>query len=172
MSGKRKATSPPDPDEDFSFIESTLVPSIPSNLPLHDTPKSLQTMISFWGDLVRSSYTLGKLVTFLKDQVKDHKEKAESGLADAEFATALLVTKIEDHPKRQGTDSIFQTLEDLVKEVGSLQDEIKRLDLPELEQIRVDKIGWSVGQEVSIHLRPLFILFRTCQVDLEPLEIV
>ena len=52
-------------------------------------------MMSFWGDLVRNTYsTLGQLVTFLKEQVKDHKEKAEISLADAEFATALLATKI------------------------------------------------------------------------------
>ena len=48
-----------------------------------------------------------------------------------------------------GTNSIFQTLEDVVKEVGSLQDEVKHLDSPTLEQIQMDKIGQLVSQEVS-----------------------
>lgn len=157
--GKRKVTSPPDFDDDFAIIESTLAPSILSDLPVQDTLKSLQTIMSFWGDLVHNAYTVGWLLTLLKEQVTDHKEKAEMGLADAEFATALLATKIGNRPVSLGTDSIFQMLDDLVSKVGSVRDEIKRLNSPELEQILVDKVGLAVGQEVLTHLRPLFLLF-------------
>jgi hypothetical protein len=50
-------------------------------------------------------------------------------------------------------------LDDLIREVSSLQDEIMHLNSPELEQILVNKVGRLVGQEVLTHLRPLFILF-------------
>jgi hypothetical protein len=120
----------------------------------------MKMVIAAWGDLVRNTVTLSRLVTFLNDVIRENKERVEMGLADAEFATGLLATKVGDRPVPLGMDSIFQTLDELVTDMMALQADVLRLDSPEVERARMEKMGASIGQDVTLHLHPLFDLFR------------
>lgn len=81
----------------LTLTESVLVHDISGDLPVDDTPTSLKMVISARGDLVhKNTYTLGRFVSFVKDLVQECKDKSEMGLADIEFAMALLATKIGD----------------------------------------------------------------------------
>jgi hypothetical protein len=159
--GKRKSSSPSlDEEDEFAFISSALVDSVPTDLSEESDAKRLKTMIGAWGDLVRNTDALKRLVTFVNSFVREAHEKLDIGLADAEFATAVLATKVGDRPPSLGTDSVFQLLEDLVQDVGSLHRDVSRMDSPEFEAARSQRVEQAVAEDVAKHLRPFLELFK------------
>jgi hypothetical protein len=67
---------------------------------------------------------LACLVSSVHTRLEDHKDKVDTTLADMEFATSLLATKVGDCPVALGTDNIFQILEEVVKDVAVVQQDV------------------------------------------------
>jgi hypothetical protein len=161
--GKRKAdeSSPTnDPDQEFTYLESAFDTSIPADPPGENEATRLTSMLSVWGNLVRNTNTLRRLVTLVYDIVHQHQEHTENALTDHEFATSLLANKLGERPASLGTDSIYQLLEDMGGDILKLRNELGRLDSPELEAARQTRLETSIGQTVIQHIQPLVALFR------------
>jgi hypothetical protein len=87
-------------------------------------------------------------------------EKTEMDLAaDLEFATFLVATKVGDWPATLGTDSLFRLVEDVVLDIGKLQESVATMESPELAAVRELQLGFKVGKEIMGHLHPVFCLF-------------
>jgi hypothetical protein len=89
----------------------------------------------------------------------ENQEKADTGLADVEFATSLVATKVGERPATLGTDSIFKLVEDVVEEMGRVQKSVAVLESPDLAAARDQQMGLSVAQDILNRLNPFFRLF-------------
>jgi hypothetical protein len=91
--GKRKAESPlVDHDTDFAFAESAFATEIPESLDGDNLAEGLAQMAGLWGALVGNTNTLLRLTQMTHWFAHENRERADLGLADAEFATSLLAT--------------------------------------------------------------------------------
>lgn len=73
---------------------------------------------------------------------------------------SLLGTKLGDRPVSLGTDSVYKILDELVTDTVKVQQEVARLDSPEVEAARQSKLEGTIGGTVVQNLRPLVSLFR------------
>lgn len=145
----------------MSPSRKSVVNNVPAALGKVDDAKCLKMIVGVWRDLVQNTDALRRLVTFLNGVVREDQERSGIELADVEFATALLATKVGDGAPSLGMDSIFQILEELVKDFTALHDDVLRLDLPEFESARSRKIEEAISKDVAWHLRPFFELYKT-----------
>jgi BMFP domain-containing protein YqiC len=88
-------------------------------------------------------------------------DKFEVDLADLEFATSLVATKVGDRPATLGTDSLFKLVEDVVDDIGKLNKTVATLENPELAAARDLQLGVKIGQDIIGHLNPVFRLFAS-----------
>jgi hypothetical protein len=103
---------------DFVFAESPFATEIPESLDGDNLAKGLTQMAGLWGALVGNTNTLLRLTqTTRRFEQENKKERADVGLAYAEFVTSLLATKVGERPQKLGTESIFSLLEELVEDM-------------------------------------------------------
>jgi hypothetical protein len=89
----------------------------------------------------------------------DSQEKTEMDLEDLEFATSLVATKVGDRPTTLGTNSLFRLVEDVVVDIGNLQELVATMESPELAAARELQLGFKIGKDIMGHLLPVFHLF-------------
>ena len=162
--GKRKAESPSvsDLETDFEYVESTFDTRIPTRLSGGtDLARDVHVLTQHWGTLVDNTLALLRLAQMTHGAGQEKWEKAEMGLADVEFATSLLATKVGDRPQRLGTESVFQLIEGVVEETGKLREDVDDLGSPENLGAREAALTLRVGRDVINHLSPIFQLFQT-----------
>jgi hypothetical protein len=80
-------------------------------------------------------------------------------LVDLEFVTSLVATKVGDRPATLGTDSLFRLVEDVVIDVGKLQELVATMESPELAAAGELQLGIKIGKDIMVHLNPVFCLF-------------
>jgi hypothetical protein len=81
------------------------------------------------------------------------------GLADAEFPTSLLVTKVGERPRTLGTESIFGLLKELVEDMGKMQHLVSVLESPTLAAAQEQQLAIGIAQDIVTRLHPLFRLY-------------
>ena len=81
------------------------------------------------------------------------------GLADVEFATSLIATKVGDRPAALGTDSLFNLVEDLREDLATVQKSVSVLESPDLAAAREQQLALGIAQDILIQLNPFFRLF-------------
>jgi hypothetical protein len=157
---KRKAESPePDQDSEFAFVESEFEMVQKELLGPDKLAENVGLMSKHWRNLVTNEDTLLHLCQLNHKAGLILQEKSEVDLADLEFATSLVATKVGDRPATLGTDSLFKLVEDVVDDVGKLHKAVSTLENPELAAARDLQLGVKIGQEIVGHLNPVFRLF-------------
>jgi hypothetical protein len=139
--------------------EGALSHQIPTTLGTNPVD-GLTTIMSSWGDLVWNTTTLGKLVSITHALVHENQEQAALALADVKFATSLLGTKLGDCPVCLGTDSVYQLLEELVKDARVLEQQVKQLGSAKVESARHSKLKAAIGNTMVEHICPLVGLYQ------------
>ena len=158
--GKRKAESPlVDPDTDFSFLESTFATEIPQELGGGTLADELKEMAAHWGELVGNTNTLLRFAQMAHQVGREDRERAEIGMADIEFATSLLATKVGDRPASLGTESLFKLMEELVEDVTKVQKSVAVLESADLAAVREQQLTLTIAQDIMSQLNPFFRLF-------------
>jgi hypothetical protein len=110
----------PDGDSEFSFVESGFAGGLPRQLNGSSLAEDVNILTQHWGSLVGNTDLLLRLSQMNHRVGLGNQEKVELGLADAEFSTSLVATKVGDRPATLGTESIFQLLEGLVGDIGKV----------------------------------------------------
>jgi hypothetical protein len=158
--GKRKADSPfPDPDVEFTFLESSFNTDIPMRLDGGSLAENLSILTQHWSSLVGNTRTLLEMSQHNHHEVGGYRERLELELADVEFATSLVATKVGDRPAALGTDSLFKLAEDLREDLATVQKSVSVLESPELAAAREQQLGLGIAQDILNRLNPFFRLF-------------
>jgi hypothetical protein len=132
---------------------------IPKELRGGSLAEDVSVLTQHWGSLVTNMHTLLCLSQMNHRAGIKIQEKAEMDLADVEFATSLVATKVGDRPATLGTDSLFKLIEDVVEDVAKLHKLVTTLESPELGAVRDQQLGVRIGQDIIGHLNPIFRLF-------------
>jgi hypothetical protein len=159
--GKRKAESPePDQDSEFLFAESLFEMGIPKELLGPDKlADNVGIMSQHWKSLVCNMDTLLHLSQLTHRAGLDSQKKTKMDLVDLEIATSLVAMKVGDCPTTLGTDSLFSLVEDVVVNIGKLQESVATVESPELTAARELQLGFKIGKDIMGHLHPVFCLF-------------
>jgi hypothetical protein len=159
--GKRKAKSPePDQESEFSFAEYKFEMGIPKELLGPDKlADNVGIMSQHWKSLVSNMDTLLHLSQLTRRAGLDNQEKTEMDLADLEFATSLVATKVGNCPAILGTNSLFWLVEDVVINIEKLQESVATMESPKLAAARESQLGIKIGKYIMGHLNPVFRLF-------------
>jgi hypothetical protein len=139
-SGKRKVPFPEvDLDVDFEMMESKYDFLIPKTLPsdLYERNSKAATKLCIlapmWSSLVRNTNVLMDLVNQVYAIKSESRKKAKNESTEAKLSIAMLATRLGERPASLGTDSVYEVLEELLHDVGSLQAVLQDVTDPKLE---------------------------------------
>jgi hypothetical protein len=91
-----------------------------------------------------------------------YQERLELELADVEFATSLVATKVGDRPAVLGTDSLFKLIEDLREEFATVQKAVSVLESPDLVAAREEQLAVGIAQDILNRLKTRFFDCSVC----------
>jgi hypothetical protein len=139
-SGKWKAPSPEvDLNVDFEMMESKydfqILKTLPSNLyeSNSEVATKLCILAPLWSSLVRNTNVLMDLVNQVYAIKSESRKKAKNESTEAKLSIAMLATRLGERPASLGTDSVYEVLEELLHDVGSLQAVLQDVTDPKLE---------------------------------------
>jgi hypothetical protein len=166
-SGKRKAPSPEvDLDVDFEMTESKYDFQVPKTLPSamyegnSEAAIKLRALAPLWSGLVKNTDTLMDLVNQVYAIEVESRKRAKVEATEAKLSVTTLATRLGERPASLGTDSIYEVLEELLRDVGSLQAALRDITDPKAEANRQECLVEAVGDIIVQPMRPLFMLYN------------